>query len=83
MICSGLRQPIADEFPWGIVRDEASIQVAFGSGDGGFVILTKSEARIVIDRITIEGEAIVCGQKLTDNQATELARTLEELLKAP
>ncbi len=42
----------------------------------------ENEARIVIDRITIEGEAIVCGQKLTDNQASELAGTLQELLKA-
>ena len=65
-----------------MIRDDLSIQVAFGSGAGGFVILTDGEARNMVERITLEGGAVVCGQKLSDDQATELVRTLGELLKA-
>ncbi len=82
MNCSGLREPIGDSLPWGMAHNDGHLQVAFGSGDGGFVILTKDEARDIIDRIRSEDSVIICGQTLSDDQATEMAGALEWLLKA-
>ena len=82
MDCSGFFGVIGDQPPWGVHREDNLLQIAFGPGGGGFIVLTGAEGEALLDQIRREGAVTFCGVPLSDKQVREMTLVLQKLLKA-
>ena len=65
---------------WGMRTDDEHLQIAFETGDNGFLRFTIEEASTLLLQLLSRELIVICGYPLSAAQRLEVAETIRELL---